>query len=141
MKKITMTKSLCGSNGWHEDGTQDFIRVSRWITVKTNYNPTPKNSLWDYAEDGYGYKPSSDKFNPDEHGGLYLTYFTYKGRNYATEQFLALGNPFYNPVTYSYEDEDGKIYYLSGVDGDNYYNPIFVEFDECCERVRIYEEA
>lgn len=140
MKKIIMKIERCGGNGWHEDGTQEFYRVSRWITVKHNYNPCKNNKLWDYVMDGYGYKPYQENFNPDENGGLFLDFFTWNGRNYAVEQFCALGNPFWNPVNYSYEDTDGKLHFLSGVDGEEYYHPIFVEFDECCERVRVYEE-
>lgn len=141
MKKITMNKTICGGNGWHEDGTQEFYRVSRWIEIKHNYNPSKNNSLWCYVVDGYGNHSSSDKFNPENNGGAYLDYFTWNGRTWAVEQFLSLNNPFWCPVGYSYEDEDGKSCFLSGVDGDNYYNPIYVEFDEYCERVRVYEEA
>lgn len=38
--------------------------------------------------------------------------------------------------------KDGKLHYLSGVDMDgDLYHPIYVEFDEYCENVRVYEEA
>ena len=139
MKKITMKTETCGSNGWKENGTQDFMRVSRWISVKNNYTPNKRNSLWDYVRDENGYNPYDSNFSPEN--GLYLDYFRYKGRNYAVEQFWCLGNPFYVPVTYSYEDKDGKLYFLSGVDADNYYNPIYVEFNEYCEKVRVYEKC
>lgn len=140
MKTIEMTITRCGNSGWHEDGTRKFTRVSRWISVKHNYNPSKRNSLYYYVTDGYGYKSGESKFDPENNGGAYLDYFTWNGRNYAVEQFLALGNPFWNPVTYSYEDADGKKCYLSGVEMENYYNPIYVEFDECCEMVRVYQE-
>ena len=84
------------------------------------------------------YKPYQDNFTPEN--GLYLDYFRFNGRNYAVEQFLCLGNPFWNPVTYCYEDKNGKTCYLSGVDNENYFNPIYVEFDEYCENVRVYVE-
>ena len=94
--------------------------------------------LWDYVTDENGYKPYQDNFTPEN--GLYLDYFKWNGRNYAIEQFWCLGNPFYMPFTLSYENSDGKKCYLSGVDNENIYNPIYVEFDECCERVRVYIE-
>ena len=141
MKKITMTKTVCGGNGWHDDGTQEFYRVSRWIEVKHNYNPSKNNPLWCYVMDGYGYKPGDNKFDPENNGGLFLDYFTWNGRTYAIEQFLALGNPFWCPETYSFEDTDGKTHYLGGVDMEDYYNPIYVEFSDCCEQVRVYTKA
>ena len=139
MKTIKMQVSRCGAKGWNQDGEKEFVRVSRWITVKEDYNPTKRNSLWDYVEDENGYHPYNSNFDPTN--GTYLNYFVWQGRKYAVEQFLALGNPFYCPVSYSYEDENGRLCYLSGVDGDNYYNPIYVEFSECCEQVRIYQEV
>ena len=140
MKTIEMNVQRCGGKGWHDDGTKTFKRVSRWITVKQNYNPRKNNSLWDFVMDGYGYKTTDNNFDPEKNGGIYLDYFTFKGRNYAIEQFFALGNPFYMPVTYSY-DENGKKIFLSGVDmyGD-LYKPIYIEMSECGESVRVYEE-
>lgn len=137
-KVITMKSERCGNAGWIDNGTRNFRRVSRWITVKHNYTPNKRNSLWDYVMDENGYKPYQDNFTPEN--GLYLDYFRFNGRNYAVEQFLSLGNPFWNPVTYCYEDENGKTCYLSGVDNENYFNPIYVEFDEYCENVRVYVE-
>ena len=40
-----------------------------------------------------------------------------------------------------WEDENGKLQYLSGYDSENYYNPIMIEFSEACEYVRVYKEA
>ena len=136
-KVITMKSERCGNSGWIDNGLHNFKRVSRWIAVKHNYTPNKRNSLWDYVTDENGYKPYQDNFTPEN--GLYLDYFRFNGRNYAVEQFLCLGNPFWNPVTYCYEDSSGKVHYLFGVDMDNYYNPIYVEFDEYCENVRVYE--
>lgn len=141
MKTIKMDAMICGSNGWVNNGTKEFKRVSRWIKVRENYNPSKRNSLFDYVQDGYGYNPYNENYDPENNGGAFLTYFRFGGRNYATEQFLALGNPFYNPVTYSYTDDHDKTCFLSGVDGDNYYNPYYVEFDEYMEYVRVYEEV
>ena len=71
---------------------------------------------------------------------MFLDYFTFNGKNYALEQFLSLGNTFYCPVTYSYQTKDGKTLFLSGVDGENIYNPIYIEIDENGENVRVYIE-
>lgn len=138
MKQIEMNVTRCGSAGWVEDGTKIFNRVSRWIEVKQNYNPCPRNTLWYYVRDEKGYNPRENNFNREN--GLYLDYFSYHGRNYAIEQFLALGNPFYTAISYSYH-EGGKPFCLSGVDGENIYNPLYIEMDEIGEYVRIYEEA
>ena len=139
-KEITMSVSRCGHDGWHEDGTEKFYRVSRWITVKQNYNPNKRNSLWDYVTDENGYHPYNDKFNPEN--GLFLDFFKWNGRTYAIDQFWSLSNPFYIGILYRYEDENGKDAFLSGVDMDgNLFNPIYIEFDEYCERVRVYVKA
>lgn len=138
MKDITMKKSTLGCSGWNESGNVKFTRLSRWIKIKQNYSPSKRNSLWDYVEGENGYKPCSEHFTPEN--GLFLDYFTFNGKNYALEQFLSLGNPFYCPVTYSYQTKDGKTLFLSGVDGENIYNPIYIEIDENGENVRVYSE-
>lgn len=133
-----MRCDLVGSNGWYESTPRTFRTLSRWMKVKHNYSPSKRNPLWDYVSDGSGYKPYQEKFDPKD--GLFLDYFTFKGRNYAIEQFLALGNPFFTGVTYSYEDKDGRRYYLSGVDGEDIFRPIYIECDEYLENVRVWEE-
>ena len=110
-----------------------IYRKSRWIKIQHNYNPNRHNSLWYYVTDGNGYVENQTGYNPDENG-LYLDYFRYNGRNYAINQFMRLTYPIF------YEDKEGKWQYLSGYDGENYYNPILIELDECCEYVRVYEE-
>ena len=132
-----MKHESCGNNGWYENGEQKFKRVSRWITIRHNYTPNKRNALWDYVQDENGYKPYQDNFSPEN--GLYLDYFRFNGRNYAIEQFGCLGNPFWFPDTYRYTDKPGKAYYLSGIDMDNYYNPLYIEFDEYMEKVRVHK--
>ena len=139
MKEIKMNSMRCGCNGWVESEPHIFRRVSKWIKVKHNYNPCSRNALWDYVTDENGYKPYQDAFNPEN--GLYLDYFRFNGRNYALDQFLALGNPFYTAVTYSYEDENGKTAFLSGVDSEDIYQPIYIEMDSYGEYVRVYKSA
>ena len=109
-----------------------IYRRSRWIQIKHNYNPNKHNSLWYYVNDGNGCREGEKNYNPEN--GLYLDYFTWNGRNYALNQFLRLDNPI------MYYDKEGKLNYLSGYDSENYYNPILIELDECCEYVRVYEE-
>lgn len=138
-KEIIMNETVCNNNGWAENGTKKFYRVSRWITIRHNYTPRKNNMLWDYVTDENGYKPYQDNFSPEN--GLYLDYFKWNGRNYAIDQFIALNNPFFAPFGYSYENADGKRCYLSGYDADgDIFRPAFIEFDECCERVRVYIE-
>ena len=108
-------------------------RISRWIAIKHNYSPNRGNSLWYYVMDGSGYREGNPNFNP--HDGLYLDYFRWNGRNWAIEQFYRMDYPEF------WEDEDGKLNWLSGYDSENYYNPILIEIDEYCENVRVYEEV
>ena len=135
-KVIDMKVERCGNKGWYNDGTREFKRVSRWLKVRQNYNPNKKNSLWEYVMDESGYRPHNKKFNPKN--GLYLDYFRFNGRNFAVEQFLALGNPFYTALNLSYE-EKGKTFYLCGMEENDLCHPIFIEMRD--EMVRVYEEV
>ena len=139
-KTVLMKKYALRVEGWREDpAPAKMERLSRWIEIRHNYNPSERNPLWDYVTDENGNRPSSSKFAPEH--GLYLDFFRWNGRNYAMEQFLALCNPFWNPVSYSYETEDGKTAYLSGVDCEDIYDPISIEVDCTGERVRVYRAA
>ena len=121
-----------------KDG-QKFERVSRWISIKTNYNPSKSNRLWDYVTDENGYHPYQDNFNKEN--GLYLDYFQFGGRTYAIEQFYALGSAFLSGLPILYDDKDGKLGVIGYMDMDgDLYHPLFAEFDEYCERVRLYVE-
>lgn len=114
-----------------------LTRVSRWIELKQNYTPRKDNSLWDYVTDGYGYHPYEDKFNDTD--GLYLDYFRYNGRTYALGQFYLLNSFFLSekPIEYI---EHGEKHYITTVDMDgNIYNPLYAEWDDFCEHVRLYE--
>lgn len=122
-----------------KDGTK-YERVSRWITIQKNYNPTKRNSLWDYVMDGYGYHPYQEQFSPED--GLYLDYFRFHGRTYALEQFYVLGGVWVGGEPILYDDEDGKLGVIGTVDMDgDIFHPLYGEFDEYCERVRLYREA
>lgn len=117
-----------------------YERVSRWITWRTNYNPSKRNSLWDYVTDGYGHHPYSDEFNPAN--DLYLDYFRYNGRTYALEQFYTLGSAWFGSTPIMYEDENGKLGVIGAVDMEgDMFRPLYMEIDEGNERVRLYREA
>jgi len=122
------------------DGTK-LRRISRWIKLKRNYWPNKRNSLWDYACDGYGYHPYQDKFDPSE--GLYLDYFKFGGKTYALEQFFVLGGMWTGQPPYFYHDENGKLGHIGTVymDGPIFGPALYGEWDEYCEHVRLYEEV
>lgn len=122
-----------------QDGRK-YERISRWITLKTNYNPTVQNSLWDYVTDGYGYHPYQKEFNSES--GLYLQYFRFNGKTYALEQFFVLGGVWIGGEPIMYDDEDGKLGVIGTVDMDSdMFHPLYGEFDEYCEHVRLYREV
>lgn len=116
-----------------------FVRLSKWLNLKTNYHPCRRNPLWDYACDENGYHPFQEKFNPAN--GVTLDYFTFRGKDYALEEFYVLGSVWITAQPIMYLDEDGKLGVIGTVcmDGD-IYHPYYGEWDEYCERVRIYEE-
>ena len=114
-------------------GGSTIRRISRWIKIRQNYSPNKRNPLWYYVTDGNGYREGEEKFNIDS--GLFLDYFVWNGRKWAIGQFLHLSYPM------MWEDENGKICWISGYDSEDYYNPILIELDENCEMVRVYEEV
>ena len=116
---------------------KEIKRVSRWIKVRNNYNPSRRNRLWPYVTDGAGYHEGDKNYNPAD--GLFLDYFVWNGRTWAIEEFLCFGSMIC-PETISWE-EDGKLHWMSGFDGENYFNPIMIESDEYGEYVRVYEEV
>lgn len=98
-------------------------RISRYIQIRTDY-VTKKHSLYDYAD-----KSDNDAL---------LNYFIYQGRKYAINQFVKYGSAFF-PTSYQFM-ENGKLNFLSGVDSENFFNPLLIEIDEYGERVRVYQE-
>ena len=115
-----------------------LLRLSRWIKVQQGYNITPRHSLYDQCTDENGFYPGQSMFNPEN--GTFLDFFRFNGRKYAINQFIIFGGCMggYPPM---WEDEDGKIHYLSGYDSEDYYNPIMIESSEYCEYVRVYQEV
>lgn len=114
-----------------QDGKKIY-RLSRWIKIKHNYNVSIRNSLYNYATDENGYLPAQQNFNKDS--CLTLDYFEWNGRKYAIEQFLKLGYPMF------FENEEGKTSFISGYDCENWYDPILIELNDCCESVRVFTE-
>ena len=62
------------------DNRYKLKRISRWISIRQNYNPNKNNSLWDYVSDENGYKHYQDNFNAEN--GLYLDFFVFAGKLY-----------------------------------------------------------
>lgn len=120
------------------DGTHTVTRLSRWITVKTNYNTSKANSLYDYSTDEFGYRPHQDEYDPT--GGTYLDYFRFGGRTYAINQFVALGSLWIGEEPYRFIDTDGTPSAVVAFDIDGcLYDPLYIELDEYGERVRVYQ--
>ena len=114
-------------------------RVSRWIAIRTNYNPSKRNRLAEYIRDGNGYREGQSGYDPST--GLYLDYFRWNGRTWAIDQFYRLGGVWTGGEPEMFVDTDGKLSIVDGYDSENYYDPILIELDEYGERVRVYEEV
>lgn len=113
-----------------------FLRESRWIKIREEYNVTKRHSLYDYCTDENGNRPYQQSFNPEN--GTYLYYFVWQGRKYALDQFIRIGSiadAIGHHIGYY---ENGNKYYLAGYDENNLYSPAYIELDEYCEHVRIY---
>lgn len=124
------------------DGKNKVTRLSRWIQIRTDYarRINKNNSNYDYYTDGAGYRVYDDKFDPTE--GVYLDYFTYKGKKYPISRFYALGSMWLSMRPYEFIDTDGKPSYIGAMDmdGDLYItgDTLYLEMDEYGERVRVY---
>ena len=120
------------------DGKNTVTRLSRWVQIKQNYNVNKRNSLYEFSIDENGYKPGQSEYNPAN--ANYLDYFRFNGRNYAIEQFIALGSAWCGGAPYEFTDTDGKSTFIHAVDcyGD-LYEPLYIELDENGERVRVYK--
>lgn len=120
------------------DGEHTVTRLSRWITIRTNYNANKANSLYDYVTDENGYRTHQDGYDPA--GGTYLDYFRFGGRTYAIEQFISLGSIWISGRPYHFIDTDGTPASVVAVDFDgDLYDPLYIEVDEYGERVRVYQ--
>lgn len=93
-----------------------YEKVSRWLKIEYTII-SKRHCLAKYAD--------------DSGAELYLTYFRYKGKQYALDQFMKLGKP----ITL----EDGTI--LCGFDSTRYYQPLLLEMNTTGEAVRLWEEV
>ena len=109
------------------DGTQ-FKRCSRWIAIRTDYDITPRHSLYELAEECEG-------------GEKCVSYIQHNGITIPTSQMILLGSmacPGEKPFEFK---EKGETHAISTVDfWTDLYNPYYIEFDEWGEKVRLYEK-
>lgn len=132
-------KKLNGFEKW-ENGTTElkrFTRVSNWIEIKHAYKVNKNNQLWDYVVDSNMNPSYSERF--DSSFGVELDYFKFKSESYALGQFLRIGgsaDSFGHRVGYIENDD---FHLLHAVDSHPIYKPLYLEFDEFGERVRLYE--
>lgn len=96
-------------------------RVSRWIRIQYSYNVTRRHSLFDYV----------DTYDGDNT----LAWFRHNSRKYAIGQFEMLAYPIF------FDDEYGKLAYLSGYDATQWYKPYLIEIHPDGECIRLYEEV
>ncbi len=108
---------------FHTKDNTIITRQSRWLRIRDK-QVTKRHALYDYAD-----------HNSDDGKHRTLWYFTHKGRMYALNQFHQTAYPIF------FEDEDGKLNYLSAYDSTQYYKPYLLEISECCEACRLYTES
>lgn len=101
--------------------------TGRWISIQCAPAITPRHALWEYGDD-----------NGD--GTRAVWYFTHYGRRFALGEFARYGGPWGPPVPPMWEESDG-LHHLSGVQIATWYLPLLIEFDECCEAVRVWQEV
>lgn len=109
------------------DGTE-FERMSRWITIKTDYNITEKHGLFCYAEEY-------------DDGEYCVNYITHKGYRIAVNAMYLLGSFFISEKPHVFI-EKGEEHFINAVDMDgNIYDPFYIELDEWGEKVRLYKKV
>lgn len=108
------------------DGKQ-IARVSRWISIKTDWNITPRHPLYYYSCDA-------------DDGKRCVDYFVFHGRKYALDQFYRFGTMF-TPTQPPMWYENSKLQHMAGYDSENYFCPLMIEVDEYGEHIRVYAEV
>lgn len=93
-----------------------YKTCSRWIKVKDK-EVTPRHKLYDYSDNGS------------------LLYFMHNNREYAIGQFERLAYPI------MWNDNDGKLQYISGYDCTTWYNPYLIEIESNGEYVRLWTQV
>ena len=96
--------------------------ISRWITIQCK-EVTKKSALYGYGGDDL------------ENGKRYVLFFRWHNKEFAFDRFLAR----FGIVGF---DPDCKEYpaFITGYDGDNYYNPILCSITEYGDKIRLFEE-
>lgn len=108
------------------DSTQ-FERVSRWITIRSDYNITPKHSLYDVAYD-------------DGKGEKYVDYIIHKGYRIPTSSMYTLGTMWVCEKPHEFiEHNERHVIIAVDMEGD-LYDPYYIETDEWGENVRLYKK-
>lgn len=109
-----------------KDGSE-FIRVSRWINRKTDYNITNRHGLYCYAEDC-------------EDGTKCVDYIVHKGYRIACSAMYAIGSMFVYGKPYEFiENKENHCICAVDMDGD-IYDPYYIEISEDCEKYRLYKK-
>ena len=110
-----------------KDGSE-FIRVSRWISRKTDYNITEKHGLYCYADDCCDDTKCVD-------------YIVHNGYRIACGAMYAIGSMWVSGEPYEFI-ENGKTHVICAVDMDgDIYDPYYIECDEWGEKFRLYKKV
>lgn len=67
-------------------------------------------------------------------------YFIHYGHRFRLDCFLRFGTPWGPAIPPMWEEKDG-LHYMSGIQANRWDAPLMVELDECCDRVRVWQEA
>lgn len=110
------------------DAGNELMRVSRWIKVRHAENITPRHALYYWAENARGYRCCEG-----DGDGANVYYFTFRGRRYALNEFTPLTVP---EMYETPEEERGIIGYMQIETA----RPLLLEYSECMDFVRVYEE-
>jgi hypothetical protein len=126
------------SNKNHDTiGNAYFKRLTSWKNVK-NLCVTKRHPLFESATDENGYPCNDENFNKEQKY-YYLDCVEFKGYKIPLSSCANLFNNFYFTEVYRYV-ENGETHYIGSCDLDNYYNPLYFEFDEYGESYRVYEK-
>lgn len=109
------------------DMGSELRRVSRWIKVRHAENITPRHELYYWAENSRGYRCIEG-----DSDGANVYYFVFRRRRYALNEFM----PITFPEIYETPDERGVIAYMQ----IETTHPLLLEYSECMDFVRVYEE-
>ena len=108
------------------DGTQ-FKRVSRWLTIRNEYNIAPGHELYEV-----GYDDGDERC---------IDYVNFKGYCISTQSMYALGSMWISERPHKFI-ENKEEHFISAVDMDgDLYDPYYIEMDKYGEKVRLYKKS